>query len=73
MKNFFTVTLNPLAILAPRFHAGGTGFWDEVLAIVGTILFIGILIHMYFFDNPLAKPSHSKDNKMDDDDKHKNS
>jgi len=72
MKNIFAVPLNLLIILAPHFHAGGTGFWDEALSIVGTILFIAILIHMYFFEDRQGKPSRPKGGKMKDDEKHKN-
>jgi len=72
MKIIFTVTLNSLIILAPFFHAGGTGFWDEVISVVGSIVFIAILIHIFFFEDREDKSPSLKDKKRNDDDKYKN-
>ena len=66
------VIRNPLALLVPRFHAGGTGIWDEVISVVGSIIFIAILIHMFFFEDRDDESSDPKKKKMDDDKHDKN-
>ncbi len=65
------MALNPLAIIVLPLHAGGTGFWDEVLAIIGTIAFIVILIHMFFFDGRQDEPFQPKNRTSDYEDKNR--
>jgi len=55
------ISLNVLVIAAPLLHVYGTGIWDEVLAVIGTIALIIILIHMFFFDRPEDEPDETKD------------
>jgi hypothetical protein len=62
-----TIIRNPLSILAPHLHAGGTGIWDEVISVVGSIIFLAILIHMFFFEDRDDGSADSKKKKADDD------
>ena len=71
MKIIFIITLNPLTILAPPFHSGGTGIWDEVVSIVGSIVFIAILIHIFFFEKPNDESPPPNNKTMGDDNKNK--
>jgi len=65
--NILSIPINLLAVLAPLLHAGGTGFWDEILAIIGTIAFIIILIHMFFFDKSEDEPTDERKTRDDND------
>ena len=69
MKNILPIPPNLLVMAALLLHAYGTGIWDEVLAVIGTIALIIILIHMFFFDKPDDEPDWTKPETRDDDDK----
>lgn len=68
MKRILSI-LNFSLIAVPPFHAYGTGIWDEVLAVVGTIVLIIILIHMFFFDKDDDEPDWTEPDTKDEDDK----
>ena len=61
----FSSALNLEVVIAWLLHAGGTGFWDEVLGIVCTLLFLVILIDLIFFEGRQDKPSRPQDKTTD--------
>jgi len=67
VKNSLPITPSLLVILVPPLHAGGTGILDEIVSVIGTIIFIVILIHMIFFEKRDDKPIDETKSKDSDD------